>query len=86
MRQRTIQYAIETETRMVVSRVGSELAWPVLDFENMRPENNYTMNYYLEKISVVSACSSMQYLKWTRKIPRNIKNLHRRFWGMKELK
>ena len=82
---KTIQYAIDTEMRTVVSRVGSELAWPVLDFENMRPENNYTMNYYLEKISVISACSSMYYLKWTRKIPKRIKNLHRRFWGMEEL-
>ena len=86
MRARTIQYAVDTETGLVISRVGSELAWPILDFENMRPENNYTMNYYLEKISVISACSSMQHLKWTRKIPKEIKNLHRKFWGFPELK
>lgn len=81
---KTIQYAIDTETRLVVSRVGSELAWPIMDFDNMRPENNYTMNYYLEKMSIFSVETYM--LKWTLKIPKRIKNLHRKFWGMREVK
>ncbi len=86
-KMRTIQYAIDTETRMVISRVDSELAWPVLDYDNMRPENNYTMNYYLEKITVFSVAGRVwNGLKWTRKIPRGIKNLHRQFWGMRRLK
>ncbi len=83
---KTIQYAIDKESRMVISRVGSELAWPILDYDNMRPENNYTMNYYLEKVTLFSAAGhSWSMLKWTRKIPKQIKNLHRRFWGMKDL-
>lgn len=27
---RTIQYAVDTETGLVISRVGSEFAWPQL--------------------------------------------------------
>ena len=78
---RTIQYAVDTETGLVISRVGSELAWPILDFDNMLPENNYAMNYYLDKISVLSVASCWYILKWTRKIPKTIKNTHRKFWG-----
>lgn len=85
MRIRTIQYAIDTETGLVISRVGSELAWPILDFENMLPENNYVMNYYLEKMTVFSAASYWYLLKWTRKIPKEIKNIHRKFWNFKAL-
>ena len=81
---RNIQYAIDIETRMVVSRVGSELAWPILDYDNMRPKNNYTMNYYLDKLPISSVAGRIwNGLKWTRKIPKEIKNLHRQFWGMK---
>jgi len=84
---RNITFAIDTETRLVISRVGDELAWPILDYDNMRPENNYTMNYYLEKITVFSVVGrSYNNLKWTKKIPTNIKNLHRRFWGMEDVK
>jgi len=84
---RNITYAIDLETGLVVSRVGSELAWPILDYEGMLPENNYAMNYCLEKISVSSVAGYYwSLLKWTRKIPLEIKNIHRRFWGFKELK
>lgn len=83
---RNITYAIDLDTGLVVSRVGSELAWPILDYENMLPENNFTMFYNLEKIPVISVCNYWGNLKWTRKIPLEIKNIHRRFWGFKELK
>ena len=84
---RNITYAIDLDTGLVVSRVGNELAWPILDYEEMSPENNYAMNYHLEKMSVYSAVTyCWSALKWTRKIPVEIKNIHRRFWGFKELK
>ncbi len=84
---KNITYAIDQDTGLVISRVGSELAWPILDFDNMRPENSYTMNYYLEKITVFSVAGRVwNGLKWTRKIPTSIKNLHRKFWDMTELK
>lgn len=84
---RNITYAIDLDTGLVISRVGSELAWPILDYDGMLPENNYAMNYSLEKTSVYSlAGGCWSALKWTRKIPVEIKNIHRRFWGFRELK
>jgi len=85
MRNRTIQYAIDRYTGTVFSKVNSEAAIPVLDFENMKPENNYEMNYFLEKFPIYDAYNGTDLL-WTRKIPNVIKNIHREFWGMKPLK
>ena len=83
---KTIQYAIDRETGLIVSRVGSELAWPILGYDSMKPENNYRMGYYLEKMDVLDvAGQTWSMLKWTRKIPIALKNLHRTFWGMKLL-
>ena len=84
---RNITYAIDLDTGLVVSRVGSELAWPILDYEGMNSENNFSLHYYIEKIPVGQISESCWWgLKWTRKIPVEIKNIHRRFWGFKELK
>lgn len=77
---KTIQYAIDLHTGLTVSRVGSELAFFVLDYDKMLPENNFETAYHLEKTHIIWNC-----LKWTRKIPVDIKNCHRRFWGFKEL-
>ncbi len=82
----TIQYAIDTETGLIISRVGNELAWPILDFEGMLSENHYAMNYSLEKMHVFAASSVWYMLKWTRKIPKETKNIHRKFWRFPELK
>lgn len=84
MRNNGISYAIDLDTGLVVSRVGSEYAWPILDFEGMKPENNFEMIYNLEKIGVYEAIGSR--LNHTRKLPLDVKNFHRRFWGMKEIK
>jgi len=84
---RTIQYAIDMETGLVVSRVGSEFAWPILDYGDMRPENDYTMNCHLEKITISRIAGRYWLgLKWTKKIPKAIKNTHRKFWGFPLLK
>lgn len=84
---KNITYAIDVDTNLVISRVDDEVAWPILDYEGMLPENNYAMNYNLEKISVSSlSARNWNGLKWTKKIPVDVKNLHRRFWGFKELK
>ncbi len=83
---KTITYAIDLDTGLVVSRVGSELAWPILDYKGMNSENNFKMNYRLDKIPISTAFYYWAKLKHTRKIPIEIKNIHRRFWGFKELK
>ena len=81
-----ITYAIDLDTGLVISRVGSELAWPILDYEGMGILNNFKMSCYLEIVPLPILSHCWQNLKWTRKIPVEIKNFHRRFWGFKELK
>ena len=83
---KTIQYAVNMETGLVWSRFGSEIAFPVLAFNQMTPENNFTAPLILEKGDVFDMRGRVwEGLKWTKKIPKAIKNLHRQFWGMKPL-
>ena len=82
---RTIQYGID-EDCFVWSRVGNKVAVPNLDFENMTPENNYEENYNLEEMNIFDVAKEVGSLKWTRKIPVEIKNIHRKFWGFAPLK
>ena len=85
MRQRRIQYAV-CPNGLVYSRVDNEICVPVLDYEEMKPENGFHMTYNLDKFSVYSISSEWNSLRWTRKIPVALKNIHRKFWGMKEIK
>jgi len=82
---RQITYLLSPEGH-VISRVGSEVAWPILDYENMKPENNFEPRYFLEKIPVLQVARELGRCKGTRKICREIKNYHREFWGFKPLK
>lgn len=87
MRDKRITYAIDSETGLVVSRVGNEVAWPVLNFESMKPENGWAMTYTLEKFEVNAVgYRTLGGLTWTRKLPLKLKNRHREFWGMKPTK
>ena len=85
MRQRRIQYGIDHETGLVWSRIGSEVAVPILDYESMTQNNNFQASYFLEKMDVLKALPTIKYMVWARKIPLSIKNEHREFWGMKKL-
>ena len=83
---RSISYGIAQDGAALVSRVGSEIAWPILDYEGMTPANNFAMHYNLERFSVFSlAGPDYANIRWTRKIPIDLKNKHRAFWGMKPL-
>ncbi len=83
---RTIMYGIDGDTGLVWSRVGSEVAIPVLQYDQMTPENNFQPIYELEKMDVIqTAGQAYNSVKWTRKIPVELKNRHRKFWGMKPL-
>lgn len=79
-----IQYAVDLETGLVWSRVGDMVALPVLDYPSMAPANNFLPTYRLETFNTfeVLGCAC---LKWTRKIPMDVKNRHRRYWGMRLL-
>src|SRR5512136_139422 len=78
-----IKYAIDVSVGLVCSRYGKEMAIEVLDFEHMSPENGYETKYDLTKFSVSDI--DFRYLQWTKKIPIEIKNKHRVFWGLKPL-
>ena len=80
--KKIITYAVNIETGMVISRMGSEVAIPVLQYDKMLPENNFTPQYKLEKMDVISLVPCWNYYHWTRKIPPSVKALHRQFWGM----
>lgn len=83
---RTIQYGLDTNSGLVVSRVGGEVAVPILDWDAMTPSNGFAMTYYLERCPVFSlAGRAWDAIKWTRKLPAEVKNLHRAFWGFKSL-
>lgn len=84
MHRKIITYAVDKDG-MVVSRVGSEVAFPVLNYEGMKPENNFGLVYHLGKGSVHNLLPYWEELRWTKKIPVAVKNLHRAFWGMKPL-
>ena len=82
-----ILYLIDTDTGQVVSQVGDEFAWPILDFDHMKPENNFEIRYFLSKLpgNDQSVRLTIPFCVRTRKIPLEIKNFHRRFWGMSPL-
>ena len=82
-----IRYAFRREDGLVVSLCGNEFAWPVLDFEAIGKEGDYTQpfQYNLEKIKVLDMGIDFPLLVWTRFVPANVKNVHREFWGLKPL-
>ncbi len=84
---RRITYAL-TAMGHVVSRVDSEVAWPILDYEAIGKDGDFTkpLTYKLEKFSVLLVGPEWQTLIWTRKIPVEQKNIHRKFWGFQPLK
>jgi len=87
MKQKRIRYAIDTFSGLVVSHnmLDNTYAWPVLDYDNMTVENGYKEEFYLEKITMFEVLPSYDGLIFTRKISNDIKNTHRKFWGMKPL-
>lgn len=81
-----ITYAIDREG-LVYSRVDSEIACPILQFDKIGQGGDFTgpLEYKLEKSSIFSLAGEWDSLRWTKKIPVEIKNLHRAFWGMRKL-
>ena len=84
-RGNTIGYMIDPLTNGIWSRVGSEIAIPVLQFSEMTPENNYATKYKLEKFDAVAIAYHIKDTIRTRKVSKEIKNIHRKFWGMKQI-
>ena len=87
---RSIHYRIDRDTGMVWSQVfGEGWAIPVYQFSDFGNDGDFTgeIPVKLEKFDTFAvSCRLMDSLIYTKKIPREIKNCHRKFWGMKELK
>jgi hypothetical protein len=84
--RKTIEYAINKEDGHIISRVGGAVAIPVLEYEQMNIFNGFEAKYRLEKFNLFSIVSTYPAYIWTRKIPVEIKNEHRKFWGMRGVK
>jgi hypothetical protein len=71
----------------VVSRQESDVYWPILDYEGMTPENGFKLVYRWAKIPVIQLMpAEWNSLRWTKKIPLEVKNFHRQLWGLKPTK
>ncbi len=86
-RMRVIMYGID-ERGQVWSRVGDQVMAPFLDYEKIGEGGDFTapLTYHYERLLVPECASSLAELRWTKKIPVEIKNKHRAMWGFKPLK
>lgn len=87
---RQIQYFRDPETRLLITRVGSYVAIPILNIEEMLSQGDFKNQYPLEKYDVISVS------KWyntlipisNRKIRNRYTiewiNYHRQFWGLRK--
>lgn len=82
---KTIQYGIDLQTGLIWSRYGNKVAVPILDYANMKSFNRFTAGFYLNDYDVLDVLPNRT-IRWTRKISKETKNLHRKFWGLNPLK
>ena len=89
---KTITYAIDLDTGQVWSRlegdpsVGDQkIAVPVLQYDKIGEGGDFSkpLTYRPERMDVTALIHAR--LRWTRKVPVQIRNQHRRFWGLKPL-
>ena len=81
-----ITYAVDEETGLVWSRMGDKVAGPILDYDAMLPDNGYEAVYHLEIMPLNEIVRFWSSLRWTKKIPIEVKNTHREFWGIGKIK
>lgn len=84
---KTIQFLADVSSGDFYSEYGydREIAIPMMDYEAIGKNGNFQapITYTLEKVD--RNCIQWKYIHNTKKVPVEIKNLHRKFWGMKEL-
>lgn len=90
-RRRRVEFKLDTQTGQLVSRCGSEFAWPILEYEKIGQDGDFSkpLTYKLEKIPVLRISAH----DWEGLVPigpgkltPTQKNPHREFWGLKPLK
>lgn len=85
--RRSITFAVDS-SGLVYSRVDSEIAVPVLQYEAIGRDGDFTapLTYELEAFSVLEIpAGDWNDLRWTRRIPAAAKAEHRGFWGFPPL-
>lgn len=89
-RPKTITYAIDQDTGLVISKLSGlpdkelDYAVPVLQYAEIGANGSFSdAPCQLEKMSMFDIIN--MHLEWTKKIPLEVKNLHRKFWGMTPL-
>jgi len=89
---RHLMYAVDLDTGEVWSRLEGDpavadmkVAVPVLEYEKIGEGGDFTkpLTYHLERMSITALIHAR--LRWTRKVPLAVRNLHREFWGMSGL-
>ena len=80
----TIISAIDLEFHTAWSVVGREVYGPIIDFENMGPQDGFEMKWKYEKLPM--DIGFYQSVFFTKKIPLAERNRHREFWGFKPIK
>jgi len=61
------------------------IAYTVLDFEHMTPENGFEERYSIDESSAYSVIKNSDDIVWTKKIPTAVKNIFRKHFNMKPL-
>lgn len=85
---KNITYAVHRGTGLIYSRVGSEIAFPVLDYAQVGANGDYIapFDFHLEKCPVFHlAGHEWRALRWTKIQSKQAKNHHRAFWGLPAL-
>ena len=79
---RIITYAVDREEGWIISRVGPEIAHPVYQFADFGTDGDFTgeIPVELDRFSIYDLQPWGRY-RWTKKIPVEVKNLHRAYWG-----
>ena len=87
--RKIITFAVDRGTGLVYSHLGSEIAFPVLDYDKIGEDGifNNPLEFHLEKCNVLEfSPSAWRALRWTKKIMSvHAKNSHRSFWGLPAL-
>ena len=83
---RTITYAFNTDGE-VISRMGDQIAHPILDYKKIGEGGDFTQpfEYFLDTTSVLHFSGLYSEFIWTKRIPVELKNFHRIFWGLPPL-
>jgi hypothetical protein len=80
-----IRYAIIKNSNLVVSIYGDVIAWPTPD-SNTPFGGEGVIKYHLESKSLSKLTRTTRAnLAWTKSLTPEIKNLHRKHWGLEEL-